>query len=252
MSARDTTGPDVFATLAPVEQTRLADRVVEQIRDLILGQDLVVGSRLPSERSLAQRFGTSRAIVSQALRTLSIMGLVEIRPGSGAYITRNPQTMVLRSMNLLALAHDDGPDDLAELRYWLESLGGAKALDHLRKPDLEAMDAALQTMADSDGRTSVWIAADTIFHASLVSAAGNRSLTALYESVHTSTVALNYAEWVRQEKVPEWLTGRHLQRQIDLHRPILDAARRRDPAALRTALGAHHEALLDHLARPRP
>ncbi|HZV52541.1 MAG TPA: GntR family transcriptional regulator, partial [Candidatus Dormibacteraeota bacterium] len=81
----------------PIRVRRKADEVVEQIRRLIVDKGLQSGARLPAERDLARMFCTSRAIVSQALRSLSLMGLVDIRPGSGVYVLRNPRSMVATS-----------------------------------------------------------------------------------------------------------------------------------------------------------
>lgn len=89
-------GPDVstaeidFSGLEPVSVPRLSDVIAERIRDFIVGQDLQPGTRLPSERVLAARFGASRPIVSQAMRTLALSGLIESRRGSGAYVLRRP------------------------------------------------------------------------------------------------------------------------------------------------------------------
>ncbi|CAN5894618.1 hypothetical protein BH23ACT8_BH23ACT8_25930 [soil metagenome] len=47
---------------------------------------------------------------------------------------------------------------------------------------------------------------------------------------------------------PEWLQGTELQVQLDLHQPILEAVRRRDAHGMATAVRAHHEAVLGHLA----
>jgi GntR family transcriptional repressor for pyruvate dehydrogenase complex len=56
-------------------------------------EGLEEGARLPSERGLADRFETSRPTVNQALRRLSLMGMVDIRRGSGVYVLRKPETM---------------------------------------------------------------------------------------------------------------------------------------------------------------
>lgn len=246
--------------LRPLGVTRLADEVVEQIRRLIVEQGLAPGARLPSERDLAERLRASRAIVSQALRTLSLMGLVEVRRGSGAYVLRDPTSMVTASVGLMAdvLMQSDEEKgsgqpghgsvyDLAQVRLWLERAGATEALHVVDDGALEELESALTRLCDSVGRTSAWIAADTVFHATLVRAAGNPYLSALYESVHTAVVSTGFESWVRHDEVPEWLAPEHAQTQLDLHVPIVEALRRGDEAALLAAIADHHEALLQHL-----
>ena len=58
------------------------------IRDRILAGTFPIGSRLPSENELAQRFGLSRQTVRQAISTLVRENLLERRQGSGTYVSR--------------------------------------------------------------------------------------------------------------------------------------------------------------------
>ncbi len=247
-SADTTPTTDPLDAVTPLPVTRRADQVVARIQELIVRESLEVGDRLPPERTLAQRFGTSRAIVSQALRTLSLMGLVEIRPGSGVYITRNTAAMVASSVSLLVQTHQGDPEEIAELRFWLETTGATHALTRLTQDDLDRMDAALDRMAQSSGRLSAWIHADSDFHAALVNASGNASLVTLYESVHAAVTSIVYDAWIAEDRPPRWFID-EFDQQMDLHRTILDALRDRDDAKLSDALAAHHDALIDHLRR---
>lgn len=233
--------------LQPVGVTRLADEVVQQIRRLIVELGLQEGARLPAERDLAVTLKASRATVSQALRTLSLMGLVEIRRGSGAYVTRNPASMVSASVSLMADLNHGSVYDLAQARFWLEQAGATEALRVADPAAIATVEAALDHLRSSVGQASAWISADTVFHAAVVRAAGNPYLSALYESVHTAVISTGFERWVRHDEVPQWLASGNAQSQIDLHVPILDALRRRDEDAVRAALLAHHEALLSHL-----
>jgi GntR family transcriptional regulator, transcriptional repressor for pyruvate dehydrogenase complex len=61
----------------------IMDQVVQQIQQ----GDLKPGDRLPSERQLIEMLGVSRSSVREALQGLTVMGLVETRPGQGTFIT---------------------------------------------------------------------------------------------------------------------------------------------------------------------
>lgn len=234
--------------IQPVSLTRVSDEVAEQIRRLIVSEQLAEGARLPAERDLAERFGVSRPMVSQALRMLSLMGLVEIRRGSGAYVLRRPQAMVTASVGLLVDLHGS-IDDLAELRLWLETLGVVHAAQQ-RPPARATRDIrdALQRLAGSTGSASAWIAADTVFHATAVRSAGNTYLTAMYEGVHTAVLAHEYEHWVRTETEPVWLSPSGAPVLLDLHQAIYDAVAAGDAGAARLAVERHHDVMLEHLA----
>jgi GntR family transcriptional repressor for pyruvate dehydrogenase complex len=232
--------------------TRLSDDLAERIRRLIISEDIAEGARLPPERDLAQRFGASRPTVNQALRALSLMGLVEIRRGSGAYVVRRPETMVTASVNLMLDLDQRSLGDLMQLRLWLETLGAREAA--ARTPELTAAEAAaireaLSRLGDSARRASEWIAADTVFHATIVRSAGNLYLSAIYESVHTAVLSFEYRRWVDTESVPDWLRDTTPEQQLALHEPIAAAVLDRDPGAAAQAVAVHHQVMLEHLRR---
>ena len=142
----------------------------------------------PSERELAERFGASRPTVSQALRRLSLLGMVEIRRGSGAYVLRQPQTMVTASVNLMLDLDQKSIGDLMQLRLWLETVGAEQA--SLRAANLDvsegrvcsprrwhvsatprraAPDGSPPTRSSTRPRSSVWPATRTSRHSTRAS-----------------------------------------------------------------------------------
>ncbi|MEV7091191.1 FadR/GntR family transcriptional regulator [Streptomyces sp. NPDC093085] len=232
--------------IAPISIPRLSDTIADQIRDLIVSQDLKEGTRLPSERLLAERFGTSRPTVSQAIRTLSLMGLVESRRGSGAYVLRRPDQSESAAGTLLT-ANADNLEHLLELRLWLEGLGVQQAIERGPEGGIAKARQALQRLTQSVGETSTWIAADTLFHATLVDLVGNPVLTRIYEQAHTSLLEYEYKEWVENDEVPAWLAPAAADEQMALHEPIVDALERGDVDAALAAVRRHNDVMREHL-----
>ena len=236
------------AGLRPVLVPRVSDEVAEQVRRLIVTEQLAEGARLPAERDLADRFAVSRPMVSQALRMLSLMGLVEIRRGSGAYVLRRPQAMVTTSVSLMLDLGPGSLDELAELRLWLETLGAVNAAERPAPEAAGAVEAALRRLTGATGSAAAWVAADTVFHAAAVRAAGNTYLTAVYESVHTAVLSREYEQWVQTETEPSWLDPSGAPVLLALHQAIYDAVAAGNPEAARVAVQRHHEVMLAHLA----
>ena len=237
--------------LRPLEAKRAADEVAEQIRHLIVSSGLHEGDRLPSERQLAETVQSSRATVSQAIRTLAMLGLVEVRRGSGAYVTRNPATVVSSSLaTALQMAPSSAPE-LAQLRFWLERTAALEVQRALGTTAPEGIEPALRRLEHSiGGSVSEHIAADTLFHAAIVRNAGNTYLDAIYESVHTAVVRLIYASWIEKDAVPPWRrSAAEMRSHFQMHEDILRELRSGDAAALEAALHVHHEMLLNHLDR---
>ena len=235
-----------LAGIRPVSSRRVSEQVADQIRGLISREQLAEGDRLPAERDLAERFGVSRPMVSQALRMLSLMGLVDIRQGSGAYVLRRPQAMVAASVGLMLDLDQGSLGDLAELRLWLETVGAAHAAGRAEPADLSG---SLRRLAGATDSAAAWIAADTVFHANVVRAAGNAYLTALSEGVHTAVLSQEHELWVRTEAEPGWLAGPGRSVLLDIHQAIYDAVAAGDADRAQTAVLRHHEAMLEHLGR---
>jgi GntR family transcriptional repressor for pyruvate dehydrogenase complex len=69
------------------EKKGVAQSVVNRVLDLIRTGMLRAGDRLPSERNLIEILDISRPSLREALRALSILGVVDTRHGGGAYVT---------------------------------------------------------------------------------------------------------------------------------------------------------------------
>lgn len=75
-----------------MEQSRQgasATDVVARMRHLILSGQWRPGDRLPPERQLAQHFGISRSSLREGIRTLTALGVLQTRHGSGSRVAPN-------------------------------------------------------------------------------------------------------------------------------------------------------------------
>lgn len=242
--------PVELAGIGPVSIVRLADDLAGQIRNLIVSAEIAEGARLPSERELAERFGASRPTISQALRSLSLMGLVEIRHGSGAYVVRRPEAMVMASVSLMLDLDQQSVHHLMRLRLWLESIGTREASTRqpaLDDQEIEAIRVALHRLRDAAGSTSELIAADTVFHATVVRGAGNPYLAAMYESVHSAVLSYQLKSWVDSDSQPPWLRGVGPEQHWALHEPIATSVIARNSEAAHAAVLRHHQIMAEHL-----
>ena len=70
----------------PVKKETLTEQIMNQLAEQITSGKLKPGERLPDERSLAEMFGVTRSRIREALRALSLIGLIEIRPGGGSFV----------------------------------------------------------------------------------------------------------------------------------------------------------------------
>lgn len=63
--------------------------IIKQLLDFLLSGGVAPGSRIPSERQLAEGLGVGRMMIREAVKSLSLLGLLEQRVGDGTYLSRS-------------------------------------------------------------------------------------------------------------------------------------------------------------------
>lgn len=111
-SSRVHAAKNVAGTFGIVARGRVADRIVEDLRRQILQGALPDGTRLPAERELAERYRVSGATIREAVCALAAMGLLDIRHGSGTYVTATGETMIATSISSVVQLEQVGADEV--------------------------------------------------------------------------------------------------------------------------------------------
>ena len=106
--------------MRPVQRTSVSDAIIAQITELIERNVLKPGDRLPPERELCKRFQVGRSSLREALRSLSMMGLLDGRVGEGTFVCDKGQ-YVERALQWGFLLDGKKLQDLSETRLMLES-----------------------------------------------------------------------------------------------------------------------------------
>ena len=87
----------------PIQQQKIYEKIVDQIRSMVSSGMLKPGDKLPAERVLAESLNVSRASVREALSALQLMGLVEIKPGEGTFIKQMDIDSIIQPLAMLLL-----------------------------------------------------------------------------------------------------------------------------------------------------
>ncbi len=157
--------------LQAVETTRLYRQIAGQIVALIDRGEFPAGSRLPPERELAVLLGVSRTSVREAIIALEIAGRVEVRVGTGIFVT-DPG---LRKTPPVGDG-GAGPFELLAARAIIEGETAALAARNARKSDVAALRETIVRMRDHADDSTERDAADRAFHVRIAEATGNGAL----------------------------------------------------------------------------
>ncbi|GAA1557677.1 FadR/GntR family transcriptional regulator [Kribbella hippodromi] len=203
----------------PVRQVPLVLQVSEQFRALIESGAWPRGSRIPGENQLAAELGVSRGTVREALRSLSLTGLLEPRVGDGTYVraTNEISGVLVRDELSASLTH------VLDARAGIEAAAARLAALRQDEESLAALAAAFNARgpAVDSGDMDEFVAVDAEFHRQVVVASGNPLLLRLFDAI---------AE-VLTQSIHETATIPEDHRIPDAHRVVVEAIRSGDPEA---------------------
>jgi GntR family transcriptional repressor for pyruvate dehydrogenase complex len=235
MAAAPTRKPVFSAKLAT--PSRLADMVSDAIAAALFDGRIEPGEPLPPEGEIAKEFGVSRPIAREALRQLSVAGLVLTQQGkvarakalNGEPLERIYGYAVRSSLKRLREAN--------EMRRVLEIGIARLAAQRKDSAGLSSMESALSEMHDALGEPMDFTDADIHFHLGMAQATGNSMILLQMEglrSVHREVSELFSRRANRSDK--DW------NATIARHRAIYDAIAAGDSDRAEARILTHYEA----------
>ncbi len=212
----------------------VAQSVVNRILDLVRTGMLRAGDRLPSERELIDILDISRPSLREALRALSMLGVIDSRHGGGAYVTDLEARTLLAPLDFFLSLSQSNMADAFESRRIVELEIVRKAARSATSEDLDDLDnmiSAHQTILNDPVGFRIL---DSRFHARLSAAAGNVVLERIAYGLYNMGLdirrrATENLALIRQS------TGDHTR--------IAQAIAARDPDKAAREMGVH----LDHI-----
>lgn len=221
----------MFRTVRP---DKISESISQQIRDAIFAGRLKPGDKLPSERDLTRSFGVSKASMREALRSLEVLGFIEVRKGTagGAFVTEvHPRKARELFANFLhfrnvSIAH------IGEVRTLLETHAAATAARVIGDDDLARLKALVRTgECDLERRDVSRLRLDEIeFHRLIGNACRNPLLSFVLDAVHH---LLADAKDVLQPSLA------FSAAVLKAHQNICNALEQRDPEAARREMARH-------------
>lgn len=163
---------------------RLSDQVATRLQALVVENAIKPGEKLPSERELCDMLSVSRTVVREAVRSLAVKGLLEVRRGGGT-VVRLPDSALVSEMMTMLLRTGRGDvsfTHVQEVRRLLEVEIAGLAAERRDDNDLVLMHTHLQAMA-GEADPERWAATDVAFHAAIATATHNPLYPVLLSSI---------------------------------------------------------------------
>lgn len=167
---------EIAAALGALPSGTPVSEVARRLMDLFTGGSIAPGTRLPPERQLAATLEVGRSAVREALAALEILGIVDVRPGSGTYLRGTASELLPQTLRWGLLIGEHRTAELLELRAGLEIYVARLAAARTTAASVAAIGAPLERMRTCLGDLRAFARADLDFHHALAAAAANTVL----------------------------------------------------------------------------
>lgn len=201
-----------------VQNTRLYQQVINQIKELIDQGHLRPGDKLPPERELSSHLGVSRAVLREACRVLESRGILITRQGGGRFLREVPLKESLGSNNVVLKMEKSAIMDILEARLVLETQTTAFAAMRISPKEIIKMEELCKLM-DQDFERYELENGGLQFHYAIARASHNFVLQ------HIGEFQLKLLHDLEQRRVLGTSAWRHLNYE---HVDILNAIKNRD------------------------
>jgi GntR family transcriptional repressor for pyruvate dehydrogenase complex len=209
----------------------MSTQIVGQVRDALFAKELRPGDFLGTEKDIAKRFGVSRIVARDALRTLEAQGIVEIKVGSGggARVARGNARLFAEALAVQLDLTGVSVGEIMDAQRAIESLAAelaainATAEDHAR---------LRESIADAERKLDdipAFTRCSREFHLAIAEASHNRVLV-------VQLISLQHVSWPTQNPT---LTPEVARRVLDVHEELRAIIEMRDAAGARRLMDDH-------------
>lgn len=221
----------VVVTLEPITLKResLSAQIIKSLTEYFFSGAMLAGSKLPSERQLAETLGVSRSAVRDAIQSLGLLGIVEIRQGDGTYLRSSGSELLPRVIEWGLFLGERRVMEMVEARRVMEISLAGLAARRRTDTDIGLLTDLIDRM-DAAADRAQFIELDVEFHAAIGAAARNAVL---------SDVLSNIRSLIRVWMARSLEAAGETRTSNDEHRAVLTAIITGDHRKAQTAMRTH-------------
>jgi len=215
----------------PGRSASLSSQIVADVRDALFGKKLKPGDFLGTENDLAAKYGVSRIVARDALRTLEALGIVEIRmgKGGGARIARGNPRLFAEALAVQLDLTGVSVAEIMDAQRAIECLAAELAAENATEADIARLRALVAEAEAHIDDAERYTALSRDFHLAVAEASHNRVLV-------VQLISLQHVSWPARNPT---LTPTVSRRILDVHKDLLALIEIRDGAGARQLMDDH-------------
>jgi GntR family transcriptional repressor for pyruvate dehydrogenase complex len=232
----------------PGRSASLSSQIIGDVRDALFAKKLKPGDVLGTENEIATRYGVSRIVARDALRTLQALGIAEIKmgKGGGARVARGNPRLFAEALAVQLDLTGVSAAEIMDAQRAIECLAAELAAENAIDEDIARL---RQSVADADacmGDVAGFTQLGAEFHLAVAEASHNRVLV-------VQLISLQHVSWPRRNPT---LTAKVMRRIQDVHKELLGLIEIRDAAGARQLMDNHVKMIrarrVNENAKPQP
>jgi len=172
--------------VTPINRKSASAQIYNQLLNYIISGEWPVGTRLPSEKELAEQFNVSRAPIREALQRLSAIGVVESQQGRGSFVCENSPLEAVGMMLSTINVDRTQITELLEFRKIFEPYCARKVAEIASDEQLAALEKYAPPLSQIRTRSNLrtfTFEMDVHFHRNIILLTDNSLFIALYEVI---------------------------------------------------------------------
>ena len=215
----------------PGRSASLSSQIIGDVRDALFAKKLKPGDSIGTENEIAARYGVSRIVARDALRTLEALGIAEIRmgKGGGARVARGNPRLFAEALAVQLDLTGVSAAEIMDAQRAIECLAAELAAENATDEDFARL---RQLVADAEAHiddNELYTQLSAQFHLGVAEASHNRVLV-------VQLISLQHVSWPRRNPT---LTPKVAQRILDVHKELLGLIEIRDAAGARKLMDDH-------------
>jgi GntR family transcriptional regulator, transcriptional repressor for pyruvate dehydrogenase complex len=209
----------------------MSAQIVALVRDALFAKQLKPGDFLGTEKDLAARFGASRIVARDALRTLEALGIVEIRmgKGGGARIAQGNPRLFAEALAVQLDLTGVTAAEIMDAQRAIETLGAELAAENATPDDIARLRRLLREAEGSMSDLDLFTRLSRDFHLAVAEASHNRVLV-------VQLISLEHVSWPRRNVTATAKLAEHI---LEVHTKLTDLIEMRDASAARALMDDH-------------
>ena len=209
----------------------LSAQIISDVRAALLEHRLRPGDVVGTEKDLAARYGVSRIVARDALRSLQALGIAEIKmgKGGGARVAAGNPRLFAEALAIQLDLIGVEPGEVIDAQRAIECMAAELAAEHATPADHANLQRLLRDAERTISERDEYTRLSKAFHFAVAESSHNRVLV-------VQLVSLDHIAWPSRNTT---LTAAVARRVLDVHKELASLIEMRDPAGARKLMDDH-------------